>query len=638
MLFGWFSLSNQADDTTTASTFLAMQQAAHLDNHQQQSRVLQGANYQLFVAQPDLLSAAGDRLFALAQRAERMTLAYGRIDDASELIAEFRLDDSMLASDADVLLAAYLAHGERIKQRLSGDWLVVDISAESCIVLQCHQGYSSCYYQQQGDRLWLASRLPVLLAAATRPLRPNWHEISSFMLAWHQGSENQQAYITQYADIYRVPCGQQLRFDTTGLHRERYFWPLQEIHPTPPVSQQEAVAEVDRLLTKAMRSRLNFRSRVASMLSGGFDSSTVTVYAAALKNSAQTELPTYSHVPAHPEFAVQSAHEVGNEKPLIDDVIAMTPGLAPHFVTSAQRSTFASMQQTWQILGQPIHAGINSYWLLDIFEQSTADGNGVLLSGEMGNPTTSFSGNMYQRSFAQLYRQRGLLRTIKHKIVTPYIQNPWQRLKKRLGIYPAHFFEFGYIQPELCQQLELRNRMKQLDFVQGIRITPTSSQAMMYTTLFAGDHPRGQMGAEFSEYFGFLFSDPFSYRPLQQYLLSVPNDFFFDDAGKPKAIIRLLMKDRLPASILNAQAKGRQSGDIAKRIEADFPAMAQLLAQARHSPTVHQALCLDKLTADFQLLRDTPTAQRRIYVCHAVTRAMMLIMFLMQFDETAPPQ
>jgi hypothetical protein len=59
------------------------------------------------------------------------------------------------------------------------------------------------------------------------------------MLAWHQGSENKQAYITQYADIYRVPCGQQLRFDATGLHRERYFWPLQEVHPTPPVSHKK---------------------------------------------------------------------------------------------------------------------------------------------------------------------------------------------------------------------------------------------------------------------------------------------------------------------------------------------------------------------------------------------------------------
>lgn len=637
MLFGWFSLSKMAGDTTTAAAFAAMQQAAHLGNHQQRKQVLQGDNYQLLVAQPDLLSAAGDSLFAIAQQADRMTLAFGRLDDVPELIAEFGLDATLLASDADVLLAAYLAHGERIKQRLSGDWLVLDIHADSCVVLQCHQGYSSCYYQQQGDRLWFASRLPVLLAAATRPLRPNWHEISSFMLAWHQGSENQQAYITQYADIYRVPCGQQLRFDATGLHRQRYFWPLQEIHPTPPASQPEAVAEVERLLTKAVSSRLTFRSKVASMLSGGFDSSTVTVYAATLKNPAQTELPTYSHVPAHPEFAVQSAHEVGNEKPLIDDVIAMTPGLAPHFVNSAQRSTFASMQQTWQILGQPIHAGINSYWLLDIFERSTQDGNGVLLSGEMGNPTTSFAGNMYQRTFMQLYRQRGLLRTIKHKIVTPYLQNPWQRLKKRLGIYPAHFFEFGYIQPVLCRQLDLRSRMKQLDFVQGIRIAPTSSQAMMYNTLFAGDHPRGQMGAEFSEYFGFLFSDPYSYRPLQQYLLSVPNEFFFDDAGKPKAIIRLLMKDRLPPSILNAQAKGRQSGDIGKRLEADFPAMEQLLSRAKHSPTVQQALCLDKLTADFERLRDAPTEQRRLYLCHAVTRAMMLIMFLMQFDEAAQP-
>lgn len=630
MLFGWFSSSTVADFSTSNLAFQAMQHAANTQNHQQQ-QVLQGNNFQVLLAQPDVLSAAGDQLFAVHQRDDEVVVAYGRIDDAYELAEQLSIPVD--SSDAQILLTAYLQRGDAIKQQLSGDWLVLHLTTTDCVVLQCHQGYSSCYYQQQGDVLMFASRLPVLLAAATKPLTPEWHQIANLMLAWHQGSMNEQAHLTKYEHIYRVPCGQQLRFNQQGITRHRYYWPLEEICPTPPTTPAEAVAQLEMLLEKSVRSRLNKRGRVASMLSGGFDSSTVTVYAAALKSATQPTLPTYSHVPAYPEFAVHNASVVGNEKPLIDDVIAMTPDLEPHFIDSADKSVFTAMQQTLKILGQPIHAGLNTYWLLDIFERSVQDGNAVLLSGEMGNATTSFAGSMYELPFRTFLRRHGVLRAIKHKWLTPWLLNPWRRLKKRLGIYPAHFFSFGYMQPSFCATLGLREKIKTLDFLQGSKIAITSSRHILYMMQFAGAHPRGQMGAEFAEYFGFLFSDPFSYRPLAQYMFCIPSEFFVDDHGRPKALIRQLMRHRLPASILNARAKGRQSGDICRRIDGDLPAMAALLEQASSSPHVQYALDLTKLTADFNKLRAQPIEKRSVLLCHSVSRAMMLIMFLQQFDE-----
>ena len=311
----------------------------------------------------------------------------------------------------------------------------------------------------------------------------------------------------------------------------------------------------------------------------------------------------------------------------------MTTGLSPNFIDSADYSVFSAMQNTLAILGQPIHAGINSYWLLDIFKQSSVDGNTMLLSGEMGNATTSFSGIFQLLPFSQIYRQRGFLRAVKHKLVAPYLINPWRRLKKRLGMMPKFFFEFGYIRPELCEQLQLREKVKQLDFVQGISLPMQNPQDLMAMLFFAGDHPRGQLGSEFAEYYGFMFSDPFSYRPLQQYMMSLPNEFYFDEEGKGKAIIRQLMHDKLPASILNASAKGRQSGDISRRIEADLPAMAKLLEQMQKSVTALTVIDMNKLTRDFTKLVNSPVSGRSVWLCHSVSRALMLGMFLCQFDK-----
>ena len=632
MLFGWFSLSPQSASVPD-TTLLAMRQAAGLANHQHQTEIVRPYCH-FVVAQPDLLTQAQVPFYAIKETAERVLIAHGRVDDSDVLAQELQLNNAKNYTNPQVMLAAYEMWGEeRVKQRLSGDWLIVDMTAERCIVLQCHQGYSSCYYQQQEQSVLFASRLPVIVAGIDTPLLPNLDRIARFMLAWHQGANNSKSHHTMYAGIFRVPCGHQFNFDKQGVSLSRYYWPQQEAHSPVPLNRTEAVSHIDKLLNQAIKSRVLKCGRIASMLSGGFDSSTVTIYAANQLLPSQQSLPTYSHVPAFPEFAVNSANEVGDEKPLIEDVIAMTAGLSPNFVDSADYSVFSAMQNTLAILGQPIHAGINSYWLLDIFEQSSLDGNTMLLSGEMGNATTSFVGIFQLQPFSQIYRQRGFLRAVKHKVVTPYLINPWRRLKKRLGIMPKFFFEFGYIRPELCEQLQFREKVKQLDFVQGISLPMQNPQDLMAMIFFAGDHPRGQLGSELSEYYGFMFSDPFSYRPLQQYMMSLPNEFYFDENGKGKAIIRQLMRDKLPTSILNASAKGRQSGDIGRRIEADFPAMAKLLEKMQRSDTVLAIIDMKKLGSDFNKLTSLPANRRSVLLCHTVSRACMLGMFLCQFDK-----
>src|SRR4029079_5762760 len=97
------------------------------------------------------------------------------------------------------------------------------------------------------------------------------------------------ATLTIYKQIRKLPPGHVLVRDTSGARISRY-WSL-SYTPKLRISEADAIAEVRRLLTEAVRKRLISEVPLGAFLSGGVDSSAVVAIMAGLSS---TPVKTFS--------------------------------------------------------------------------------------------------------------------------------------------------------------------------------------------------------------------------------------------------------------------------------------------------------------------------------------------------------
>lgn len=180
-------------------------------------------------------------------------------------------------TDTEVILEAYRAWDSDCLRRLNGmfAFALYDDSQKRLLLARDPAGEKPLFYRQTTRALAFASELKALLAdpACPRELDP---ESLDYYLAF--------GYVPGHRCILRgmhkLPQGHALSFDvTTGRARTWAYWSLPDSN-IRPASEEDLLAELERLLLDSVRLRLIADVPVGVMLSGGIDSSLVTAMAA----------------------------------------------------------------------------------------------------------------------------------------------------------------------------------------------------------------------------------------------------------------------------------------------------------------------------------------------------------------------
>jgi len=96
-------------------------------------------------------------------------------------------------------------------------------------------------------------------------------------------------------------------------------------------------------------------------------------------------------------------------------------------------------------------------------------------------------------------------------------------------------------------------------------------------------HDRGVLGTLFSLHFRCIARDPTSDRKLIELCARLPVEVF-SSKGIAKKIVRTIMKERLPASILHPKrARGRQSADWELRLRDEIEPIIEEASQFTNS-------------------------------------------------------
>jgi asparagine synthase (glutamine-hydrolysing) len=180
-------------------------------------------------------------------------------------------------SDTEILVHLYEELGDEFVRELDGMFALAlwDDRRKRLLLARDRFGKKPLLYAEAGGRLWFGSEFQALLAdpAIRRDIDFDaLDEYLSFMSI--------PAPLTIYRQIRKLPPAHILVRDRSGTRISRY-WSLGYL-PKLQIDEEEAAAEVRRLLTEAVRKRLISEVPLGAFLSGGVDSSAVVAIMAGL--------------------------------------------------------------------------------------------------------------------------------------------------------------------------------------------------------------------------------------------------------------------------------------------------------------------------------------------------------------------
>lgn len=173
-------------------------------------------------------------------------------------------------SDTEVIVHLYEEEGPDFVRELNGMFglAVWDAPRHRLVLSRDRLGKKPLYYARAGRELAFASEIKALLRHPG--VSADFDPVS---LYHYFGLKNTSAPATAYAAVRQLPPGHTLVFENGEIRISRYWAP--DFTPTDDIGEDEAVAEIRRLLEDAVRLRMDCDVPYGAYLSGGVDSSTV---------------------------------------------------------------------------------------------------------------------------------------------------------------------------------------------------------------------------------------------------------------------------------------------------------------------------------------------------------------------------
>lgn len=193
------------------------------------------------------------------------------------------------ASDTEVVLTAYMAYGKRMIELLNGMYAfaIWDAYEKSVFLGRDRFGVKPLFYTVKDGVFLFASEIKGILEyPGVKPVLNEYGICEIFGLG-----PARSPGCGVYQDIYEIPPGYMASIDYSGCRLQRYF----ELEPGySEDSYEETVDYTKELLFDSIERQIVSDAPIASLLSGGLDSSVVSAVAAACLKKQGRQLDTYS--------------------------------------------------------------------------------------------------------------------------------------------------------------------------------------------------------------------------------------------------------------------------------------------------------------------------------------------------------
>lgn len=263
-------------------------------------------------------------------------------------------------TDTEVILAGYQAYGTDFFKQLKGmfAFALLDEGKKQTYLVRDEMGIKPLYYSEKDKQLYFASEVKAFSA-----IHPNWKENSDWPIYFLSFGFIPEPYTT-LKEVYNLPKGHFLTWDHT-LQKSKLQKFAKGYPSTVAKNSVEAAEETKVNLDKAVKRHLISDAPIGVFLSGGIDSSLLSLVAN--EQHSQT-INTVSINFNEPEFSEQAYQEIVAQQ--------INSKHISHTVTA--KDFEKHIDQIFADMDQPSNDGINSWFVNKVAKEN---GLKAVLSG-----------------------------------------------------------------------------------------------------------------------------------------------------------------------------------------------------------------------------------------------------------------
>jgi len=495
-----------------------------------------------------------------------------RLDNREELSSALGLavSDARQLCDAAILLRCLTRWGADALDRLVGDFAFAlwDSSERKLLLARDILGQRPLHYHRGKGFFAFASMPRGLHALPEIPYAPDEQAMAEFVTLMPQVGPR-----SFFTDVARVEAGHVATITRDGITSRRYWNPLRpEATRVLAGGADDYVEGLRHHLDLATRSMLRGAGgTVATHLSAGYDSASVTATAARLLAPTRGTVVAFTAVPRRDYRGPSPSDQIGDEGPLAAATAAMHPNIEHVLIRTGHLSPLEELDRYFALFDRPILNLCNAVWTCAINAAARERKLTILLTGQMGNLTLSYSG---VELLPELLRAGRIIRLMREaaKLVGRGNMSWRGVLANSLGPYlPAWLWQrvsraksstwdvrkYTAIRGDRLVSLDLPRLAKERgsDFFCRPRKRAFESRLWALSRVDLGNYNKGILAG-----WGIDQRDPTADKRLVEYCLRVPTEQFLAN-GETRALARRALSDRLPQVVLNERAKGYQVVD-----------------------------------------------------------------------------
>ena len=533
----------------------------------------------------------------------------GRIDNREELAAALGLDAERLRTlaDSELALHAWARWESACLPRILGDFALAAWQPRSrrLALARDYLGTRPLFWYQ-GDGFHAFASLPKALFVIPGVPRELSEEGLHDFLALLPILDGK----TLYRGIQRVMPGQCVIVED-GRRRIETWYSFDAKHELRLPRDEDYVEAFTERLERSVARRLRAIGPIASELSSGFDSTTITAVAAAQLAARGLPLLAYTGVPREGFAERTRAGTHADEGPGARAVAAMYPNVEHILVRNDGTSPMQDLDFNVENLDRPGLNICNGVWVNRMRSLAAARGVRVMLNGGVGNMSISHDGRSllpalfgHGRWIRWLHEARALLRNypgvswrtgwrwvLVHSLAAWAPQTLWAQWKTWRG-GGWNLADYSAINPEFMAQMGTTTRAQRAGVDLSYR-DPADGRLWRIRALQLVDI--GEYSLDVNR-IGLEARDAAADRELVEFCLAVPESQYLRD-GKTRWLLRRAMAGRLPTEILDSRTRGLQAADWYESVERDLPRIREELERLQAHPSAGRYLDLPALKA-----------------------------------------
>lgn len=535
-----------------------------------------------------------------------------RIDNRDELTAALAIDPARARNmcDAAILMAAFEKWDDNCCEHIVGEYAFAlwDAGRHRLVLVRSPLAARPLHFHRGNGFFAFASMPKGLHALPDVPYAPDEEKVAELLLLLPEAGTR-----SYFAGIERVPVGHTVTISDSAVTVRRHWFPSSR---TIVLGSADEYAEALRHhLDDAVRRQLRGTSEVGSHLSGGIDSSAVAATAARLLQPAAGKVVAFTAVPRKGYAGPDPLGRFGDEGPHAAATAAMYPNIHHVLVRNHGRNMFDDLDRSFFLCDQPFNNPCNMGWFFGINDAARDRKLKVMLTGQMGNMTVSYSGaellpelirsgrwwRWWREAAALVHRRRMHWGGVLIRSFGAWLPDSvWKAIHRLFNRPLEDALVYTALNATRMRELDLRGRARdrQLDPLYRPRTDAVETRLWVIHRRDAANIYKGILGG-----WGIDMRDPTIDRRLVELCLAIPTEQFLRD-GAFSVVGRRALADRLPQAVLAETRKGYQAVDWHEGLTAARPRIAEEIERIAATPSAAQTLDIPRMR---RLLKDWPT-------------------------------